>query len=90
MPSPPLLLAFFRANSASSKISRFLLGETGACSEVYVGGRNCGSIVVNGSAVLNAGEAGNAAVVESLHSRSDDRGKACTLSSGRSSGSGET
>ena len=89
MPSPPLLLAFFRACAASSKISRFLLGEIGGCSEVYVGGRKCGSIVVNGSAALNAGEAGNSVAVTSLHSRSDERGKAYTLSSGRSSGSGE-
>ena len=69
IPSPPLLLAFFRFNSASSKISRFRFGETGVDSGVYVGGRNCGSMFVGGSAALKAGDAGAIEAMDGLYSR---------------------
>jgi hypothetical protein len=74
IPAPPFPLAFLFAIVASSKISRFRFGESGAVCD----GRNWASVIAAPSS-FGASRAGIAAC---LCRRGDESGSACTRSAG--------
>jgi hypothetical protein len=84
IPAPPLPLAFLFATVASSKRSRFRLGESGTAGASSCGGRNWASTFEVALLVLSAGDADSVSNVARWYRRSDDSGNACTRSSGRS------